>query len=160
MEPLLQIEKIDVYSPNGNGPINYWVQEIIEGRMPELDKEIHYWVHVRDVERAVETLQTNNITGVFSLSGRRAWNQQMVLDEIVRLWLRFQNAVHGTHTAESLSDIPSPAAFQVEEEHIRPNLAPLHEALVICGTDGWRPLIAMRVGLMECIAAELEKSSK
>ncbi|MBI31620.1 MAG: hypothetical protein CMB72_03345 [Euryarchaeota archaeon] len=160
MEPLLQIEKIDVYSPNGNGPINYWVQEIIEGRMPELDKEIHYWVHVRDVERAVETLQTNNIAGVFSLSGRRAWNQQMVLDEITRLWLRFQNAVHGTHTAESLSDIPSPAAFQVEEEHIRPNLAPLHEALVNCGTDGWRPLIAMRVGLMECIAAELENTSK
>ena len=81
MEPLLQIEKIDVYSPNGNGPINYWVQEIIEGRMPELDKEIHYWVHVRDVERAVETLQTNNIAGVFSVSGRRAWNKKKVLDE-------------------------------------------------------------------------------
>ncbi len=156
MEPSLQVEKIDVYSPNGNGLINYWVQEIIEGRKPELDEEIHYWVHIRDVERAVEILQTNNISGAYSLSGRRAWNQQMVLDEISRLWLRFQNAVHGTHTAESLSDIPSPAAFQVEGEHRRPNLAPLHEALVKCGTEGWRPLIAMRVGLMECIAAELE----
>ncbi len=160
MEPLLQIEKIDVYSPNGDGPINYWVKEIIEGRMPELDEKIHFWVHIRDVERAVETLQTNNISGSYSLSGRRAWNQQMVLDEISRLWLRFQNAVHGTHTAESLSDIPSPAAFQVEGEHRRPNLTPIHDALVNCGTDGWRPLIAMRVGLMECIAAELEKSSK
>lgn len=160
MESLLHIEKIDVYSPNGDGPINYWVREVINGRMPELDEKIHFWVHIRDVERAIETLQTNKISGTYSLSGRRAWNQQMVLDEISRLWLRFQNAVHGTHTAESLSDIPSPAAFQVEGEHRRPNLTPIHDALVNCGTEGWRPLIAMRVGLMECIAAELERTSK
>lgn len=158
MSSSLQIEQIDVYSPHGNGPINYWIRDIIEGRIPEVDDEVYYWVHIRDAERAIETLELNNIAGNFSLSGRRAWDQRMVLDEIVRLWTRFQNAVHGTHTAESLGEPPSPAASQVEGNQTRPDLGPLHEAMMSCGTDGWRPLIAMRVGLMECIAAELENS--
>jgi hypothetical protein len=34
----------------------------------------------------------------------------------------------------------------------RPDLAPLHEALLRCGSDGWRPLTSIRVGIMECIA--------
>ena len=84
----------------------------------------------------------------------------MVLDEINRLWLRYQNAVHGTHTIESLSDITSPAAFQIDAKDLRPDLGPLHDALLSCGTDGWRPMIAIRVGLMECIASTIEESLK
>ncbi|HJM66899.1 MAG TPA: hypothetical protein QF555_05085 [Candidatus Thalassarchaeaceae archaeon] len=160
MASSLHIEQVDVYSPHGNGPINHWIQDIIQDRIPEIDNEVHYWVHIRDAERAIETLKLNNISGKFSLSGRRAWNQNMVLDEIVRLWTRFQNAVHGTHTAKSLEEPPSPAAFQVEGDNTRPDLGPLHDALMGCGTDGWRPLIAMRVGLMECIAVELDANSK
>jgi len=156
MSSLLNIENIDVYSPGGSQPINQWVCDIIHGRVPEIEEKIRYWVHIRDAERAIEILKTNNIEGNFYLSGRRAWSQEMILDEINRLWTRFQNAVHGTHTIESLSDNISPAAFQVDAKHSRPDLGPLHDALLNCGTEGWRPLIAIRVGLMECIASAIE----
>ena len=160
MSSLLHIEHIDVYSPDGKETINQWVSDIVEGISPKLDKKIRFWVHIRDAERAVETLKNNNISGNFQLSGRRAWNQEMVLNEIRSLWIRYQNAVHGTHTIESLSDISSPAEFQIDARDLRPDLGPLHDALLSCGTDGWRPLIAIRVGLMECIASAIEKSSE
>ncbi len=34
----------------------------------------------------------------------------------------------------------------------RPNLSPLHSALLKVGAVGWHPLVPFRVGLMECIA--------
>ena len=75
-----------------------------------------------------------------------------------------QTNSHGDHrpptirpTIESLSEVPSPAAVRYSGERRRPNLGPLHDALVNCGADGWRPMIAMRVGLMECIAHSVEQ---
>ena len=160
MSSLLHIEYIDVYSPDGVETINRWVSDVINGIEPEREEKIRFWVHIRDAERAFQTLKNNEVSGNFQLSGRRAWSQEMVLDEINRLWLRYQNAVHGTHTIESLSDITSPAAFQIDANDLRPDLGPLHDALLSCGTDGWRPMIAIRVGLMECIASTIEESSK
>ena len=81
----------------------------------------------------------------------------MVTDEISRLWKRFQNSIEHSHTIDSLSETPSPAAVQYSGERRRPNLAPIHDALIGCGTDGWRPMTAMRVGLMECIAHSFEQ---
>jgi|TARA_Y100000768_G_scaffold113309_1_gene83502 hypothetical protein len=158
MSPLLHIEHIDVYSPDGVGTINQWVSDIVKGIEPQREERIRFWVHIRDADRAFETLKNNDVSGNFQLSGRRAWNQEMILNEINILWTRYQNAVHGTHTIESLSDITSPAAFQIDANNLRPDLAPLHDALLSCGTDGWRPLIAIRVGLMECIASAIEES--
>ena len=158
MSSLLHIEHIDVYSPDGVGTINQWVSDIVKGIEPQREERIRFWVHIRDADRAFETLKNNDVSGNFQLSGRRAWNQEMILNEINILWTRYQNAVHGTHTIESLSDITSPAAFQIDATNLRPNLAPLHDALLSCGTDGWRPLIAIRVGLMECIASAIEES--
>ena len=160
MSSLLHIEYIDVYSPDGVETINRWVSDIVNGIEPEREEKIRFWVHIRDAERAFQTLKNNEISGNFQLSGRRAWNQEMVLDEINRLWIRYQNAVHGTHTIESLSDITSPAAYQIDANDMRPDLGPLHDALLGCGTDGWRPLIPIRIGLMECIASTIEESSK
>ena len=158
MSSLLHIEHIDVYSPDGVGTINQWVSDIVKGIEPKREERIRFWVHIRDADRAFETLKNNDVSGNFQLSGRRAWNQEMILNEINILWTRYQNAVHGTHTIESLSDITSPAAFQIDANNLRPDLAPLHDALLSCGTDGWRPLIAIRVGLMECIASAIEES--
>ncbi|MBA41520.1 MAG: hypothetical protein CMB17_06645 [Euryarchaeota archaeon] len=158
MSSLLHIEHIDVYSPDGVGTINQWVSDIVKGIEPQREERIRFWVHIRDADRAFETLKNNDVSGNFQLSGRRAWNQEMILNEINILWTRYQNAVHGTHTIESLSDITSPAAFQIDANNLRPDLAPLHDALLSCGTDGWRPLIAIRVGLMECIASAIEES--
>ena len=160
MSSSLHIENIDVYSPDGVETINQWVSDIVNGIEPEREERIRFWVHIRDAERAFETLKNNDISGNFQLSGRRAWNQKMILNEINILWNRYQNAVQGTHTIESLSEITSPAAFQIDANDLRPDLGPLHDALLSCGTDGWRPLISIRVGLMECIASAIEGSLK
>jgi|TARA_A100001037_G_scaffold48372_1_gene40241 hypothetical protein len=153
----LTIEYIDVYAPGGNGPINQWVDAILSGNQPKVDSEIYHWVHIRDAESAHRTLSAHGVLGHFLLCGRRAWTQEMVTDEIRRLWTRFQNSIEHSHTIDSLSETPSPAAVQYSGERRRPNLAPLHDALVGCGTDGWRPMTAMRVGLMECIAHSFEQ---
>ncbi len=157
MSGKLTIDYIDVYNPDGNGPINQWVDNILAGIEPTTDLEIYHWVHIRDAESAHRILSENDVIGEFQLCGRRAWTQQMVIDEIYRLWTRFQNTIEHSHTIDSLSEIPSPAAVQYSGERRRPNLAPLHDALIQCGTDGWRPMIAMRVGLMECIAHSFEQ---
>ena len=130
----------------------------MKGIEPQREERIRFWVHIRDADRAFETLKNNDVSGNFQLSGRRAWNQEMILNEINILWTRYQNAVQGTHTIESLSEITSPAAFQIDANDLRPDLGPLHDALLSCGTDGWRPLVAIRVGLMECIACLLYTS--
>ena len=153
----LKIEFIDVYSPSGCGPINQWISAVMNDEEPETDDAIYHWVHIRDAEFAQRVLEENNVGGTFQLCGRRAWTQQMVVDEIKGLWSRFQNAVEHSHTIESLSEVPSPAAVRYSGERRRPNLGPLHDALVACGADGWRPMTAMRVGLMECIAPSSEQ---
>ena len=157
MSEYLSIEYIDVYSPSGDGPINHWVDSILAGGKPKKDQQIYHWVHIRDAESAHRILSENQINGRFQLCGRRAWTQEMVLSEIDRLWARFKNTIEHSHTIESLSEIPSPAAVQYSGKRQRPNLAPLHDALIECGTDGWRPMMAMRVGLMECIAHSFEQ---
>ena len=157
MSESLNINFIDVYSPDGDAPINDWVCSILMGNEPPPDDTIYHWVHHRDAEVAERILTEHDVTGTFDLCGRRAWTQQMVVDEIKGLWSRFQNAVKHSHTSQSLSDIPSPAAVRYSGEPRRPNLGPLHDALVNCGTDGWRPMTAMRVGLMECIANSAEQ---
>ena len=97
---------------------------------------------------------TNIFTqGVVDLCGRRAWGPDSVISEINLLWDRFTNAITYSHTAESLSNIPSPAAVQYEGERLRPDLKPLHDAMQIAGREeGWRPLTPMRVALMEFLA--------
>ena len=101
-------------------------------------------------------LSENSVKGKMDLCGRRAWTQEMVLDEIRHLWLRFQNTMEHSHSLESLSEIPSPAAVTYSGERRRPDLEPLHTALLSCGLDGWRPMTAIRVGIMECMAYLLE----
>ena len=157
MSEQLTIEYIDVYSPNGDGPINQWINAILDGVEPAPDSKIYHWVHVRDAERAHLILTKHSINGHFQLCGRRAWTQEMVLVEIKRLWARFQNTIEHSHTIDSLSETPSPAAVRYSGERRRPDLAPIHNALVECGTEGWRPMTAMRVGLMECIAHSFEQ---
>jgi hypothetical protein len=76
-----------------------------------------------------------------------------VISEINLLWHRFTNAITNSHTVESLSGIPSPAAIQYEGKRLRPDLKPLHEAMQNAGREeGWRPLTPMRVALMEFLA--------
>ena len=148
----LKFNRVDVYAPGQDDLLNLWVRRIMSGEDIELDPTVRYWVHIRDIERAEQELRIHREVGEYTLCGRRAWSQQMVLSEIALLWNRYSAAISGTHTAETLGDPPSPAASSVDGRAERPNLAPLHEALLRCGSDGWRPLTSIRVGIMECIA--------
>lgn len=154
---MAEVRLHDVYDPAGSGLLNIWVSAIIAGEEPEATDAIHHWVHVRDAEVAQRILEEHDVEGEFDLCGRRAWTQAMVLDEIRHLWSRFQHTLNHSHSAASLTEVPSPAAVTYTGPRRRPDLGPLHDALVACGSDGWRPMTAMRVGLMECIAHSVEQ---
>jgi hypothetical protein len=106
-----------------------WVKEGAEGLAPP-DLEARHWVHVRDASDAISLIilaDADAISqGVIDLAGRRAWSAEAVLDEMGLLWGRYTDA---------------------------PNLTPLHNALKSAGRDeGWHPLTAMRLGIMELFA--------
>ena len=132
-----------------------WVKDGSEGNPPE-DVEARHWVHIRDATDAIAQISLTKAdiaAEVIDLAGRRAWSSDAVLDEMKLLWRRYTDSLHLTHTVESLTNVPSPASQQFEGEISRPNLAPLHDAMVATGREeGWRPLTAMRVGLMELFA--------
>ena len=135
-----------------------WVKDGSEGNPPE-DVEARHWVHIRDATDAIAQISLaldipdNLIFRHLDVAGRRAWTSNAVLDEMKLLWRRYNDALHLTHTVESLTNVPSPASQQFDGHISRPNLVPLHNAMLESGREeGWRPLTAMRVGLMELFA--------
>jgi len=132
-----------------------WVKCGSQGIPPE-DIDARHWVHIRDATDAIAQISLADLDiapEVIDLAGRRAWSSYAVLDEMKLLWRRYTDALHLTHTVESLTNVPSPASQQFEGEISRPNLTPLHNAMLAAGREeGWRPLTAMRVGLMELFA--------
>ena len=118
MSEELFIDYIDVYSPSGK--CNQSIRHLAE--LSKVDT-IYHWVHIRDADSAHRVLSNNGIKGRFQLCGRRAWTQQMVVDEIRRLWTRFENSIN--HIIRLiLCEVPSPAAVQYSGERRRPDLAP------------------------------------
>ena len=143
-------------SPSDWGPrdIHEWSSMIMEGENESPEMQSRHWLHVRDATDALSLLiMADTIpNGVLNMSGRRAWKPQEVLGEMALLWDRFTNALNHSHTTKSLSAIPSPVPESSRESVSRPDLGPLHEALRELGTDGWHPLVPMRVALMEVFA--------
>ena len=132
-----------------------WVKGGSQGSPPE-DIDARHWVHIRDATDAIVQISLTDgdtPSGVIDLAGRRAWSSDAVLDEMKLLWRRYTDALHLSHTVESLTNVPSPASQQFDGQISRPNLVPLHNAMLASGREeGWRPLTAMRVGLMELFA--------
>jgi len=137
--PELDIRLHDVYCPSGVGDSDDELAESVDGV-----GMMSTWVQW--VISGSEGDAPNDDRGV------RHW----VLDEMQGLWQRWLNTMDHSHTTASLSEVPTPAAVSYTGERRRPDLAPLHDALVAAGTDGWRPMTAMRVGLMECLAVSSE----
>ncbi len=137
-----------------------WVKEGSQGNPPG-DIEARHWVHIRDATDAIVQISLTDAeipNGVIDLAGRRAWSSNAVLDEMKLLWRRYTDALYLSHTVESLTNVPSPASQQFEGQISRPNLIPLHNAMIASGREeGWRPLTAMRVGLMELFAHSQDK---
>ncbi len=157
----MMIELSDVIIPNGgrkwgNGTMIDWVQQIKRGEDPPIESETRFWVNVRDVADAISTLCLGNkdkpVEGSFRMCGRRSWKSEHVIDEIRVLWNRYNNAINHTHTAESLSEVPSPVRGIFSNGVKKPDLRGLHEALIASGGEGWHPLVPMRISLMEMIA--------
>ena len=132
-----------------------WVKSGSQGYPPE-DIDARHWVHIRDATDAIVQISLTDAeiaNRVIDLAGRRAWSSSAVLDEMKLLWRRYTDALHLSHTVESLTNVPSPASQQFEGQISRPDLVPLHNAMIASGREeGWRPLTAMRVGLMELFA--------
>lgn len=143
----------------GSDVLNDWVDWIKDGAdgIAPPDIEARHWVHIRDAADAITLIvlaDSAAITqSVIDIAGRRAWTADAVLGEMRLLWGRYTNALNLSHTIESLSNVPSPAATQFSGSFSRPDLGPLHESMLAAGrSEGWRPLTAMRVGLMELFA--------
>jgi len=115
-----------------------------------------HWLHVRDATDALSLLIMADTgvlpVGKLDMTGRRAWRPEEIIDELAILWGRFTDALNYSHTTESLSSIPSPVPDSTGKSVTRPDLGPLHEALRELGSDGWHPLVPMRVALMEVFA--------
>ena len=156
------IELSDVIIPNGgrkwgNGIMIDWIEQIMSGKQPTLESNTRFWINVRDVVDAISTICLNekeNIPdGNYRMCGRRSWEMEDVADEIRILWERYNNAIHHSHTVESLSEVPSPVRGIHSEITEKPDLSNLHEVLIKIRGDGWHPLVPMRVSLMEMIAS-------
>ena len=151
----------DLYIPGGAGP---WGPQEIEvaldrhqgmGSGDSLEEHPRWWLHVRDLLDAAVLLLHDPPLGVLHASGRRGWPHDVLLSELDMLWSRL-HAVRGSSL--SAADL-APAETRLEvvaDRSSRPDLAPLHSALQRAAADGWHPVIPLRVGLMECIAARLD----
>ena len=154
------IELEDVIIPGGGG--NWgdqimidWVRQIMNGIEPEIENVDRFWVNVRDVNDAITCLCMNgipNLSGTFRMCGRRAWCSEDVIDEIRILWERYNNAINHSHTIESLSEIPSPVRGIYTKKSQTLDLGGIHQALIASGSEGWHPVVPMRVSIMEMIA--------
>ncbi|MDP7002345.1 MAG: hypothetical protein QF911_02065 [Candidatus Thalassarchaeaceae archaeon] len=139
----------------GTEVIREWVAAVKRNEEIDMESGTRYWVHVRDVVDAISvlTLSEGGIpSGEIDICGRRGWHCEDVLDEIRLLWTRFINSIHHSHTIESLSEITSPVKGDGSDKSLRPDLRPLHEALMASCGSGWHPLVQMRTSLMELIA--------
>ena len=142
----------------GTGILSGWVEGVKRGDIEDRpnNAKARHWVHVRDVVDALAILtmaEADPIAkGTIDVCGRRAWAEQDVIEEIGLLWQRYLNAIHHSHTPESLSDVPSPVRASDVTHSNRPDLGPLHNALINAGSEGWHPLVPMRTALMELIA--------
>ena len=115
-----------------------------------------HWVNVRDVCDALCTIimseSSNSITGNLNISGRRSWSPEYIVKEMSMLWGRYSASLNYSHTVESLSSVPGPLSQEPNIQVERPDLSPLHKLLIECGSEGWYPLVPMRVSLMEIFA--------
>ena len=160
-ESKIVIELEDVIIPGsteswGNQMMLDWVRQIKNEIEPEIEHVDRFWVNVRDVTDAITCLCMNekepNLSGRFRMCGRRAWSSENVIDEIRILWERYNNAINHSHTIESLSEIPSPVRGIYSEKSETPDLGGIHQALIASGSEGWHPVVPMRVSIMEMIA--------
>lgn len=161
----LVISIYDLLIPEGK---NKWSSDILFEWLEQFKKNndktfnveaIHYWVHIRDAIEAILVLllseEFSNIRGKLNITGRRAWSNYSVFEELEMLLLRYTNSINYSHSLESLSKIPNPVKKNEKNIKERPDLDLLNKELLRAGGDGWHPLTPLRTGLMELLAQNL-----
>ena len=148
-----------MYIPSGSGD---WGPSEIEQHLDWLVNssgespigEARHWVHIRDVVDMVALLLDDPPTGRIDVCGRRCWSNEAMSAELEMLFSRVKAAEKKTFQLENLKIFEPKVEPTVAKN--RPDLSPLHSALQAVGEVGWHPLVPFRVGLMECIAYQLE----
>ncbi len=115
-----------------------------------------YWLSVIDAANAIAHLaNSGNHYSNLHMCGRREWFTEDTQAEFEMLWERTSQGQSGEFTAQTLfgQEIAGMEAKPIQEESSpRPDLQPLHNALVEITGDGWRPLIPLRTAIMTMIA--------
>ncbi len=154
----------DLLSPDGklthwgDSELHDWAKTIMKGDeiSPLKRQNYRFWVNIRDVCDALCILimddRSRKMKRIINIAGRRAWPSASIIQEMEMLWGRYSNSLNHSHTVESLSSVPGPAVDVPRERTERPDLSSLHDCLRQCGSEGWHPLVPMRVSLMEIFA--------
>ena len=115
-----------------------------------------YWLSVIDAANAIAHLASagNHYSGLH-MCGRREWLCEDTRAEFEMLWERTSQGQSGKFTSETLfgHEIAGMEAKPIQaDSSTRPDLQPLHNALLEITADGYRPLIPLRTAIMTMIA--------
>tara|TARA_B100000401_G_scaffold156857_1_gene104824 strand:- start:611 stop:1027 length:417 start_codon:yes stop_codon:yes gene_type:complete len=119
-----------------------------------------YWLSVIDAANAIAHLaNTGSHYSGLHMCGRREWFCGDTQAEFQMLWDRTSQGQSGEFTARTLfgHEIAGMEAKPIQAEtSTRPDLQPLHNALLEITGDGWRPLIPLRTAIMTAIAGMID----
>ena len=125
----------------------------------------HWWVSEMDVADSIVRILVSDqpFPNDANISGRRAWSDNQTVEEMRLLFSRTMAGKSGMFSAQHLTTPPSPTieveaiSKDNESEYPRPNLDSIHQVLVACDGDGWRPLMPIRSALMAFLAGAIQE---
>lgn len=142
-----------------------WVETLLLGGEPTLDSQPRHWLSHRDAATGIfDLLHCEKLSdGIIPMCGRKLWTPS---ETSVQLELLLQRSLSASEHSFSVSELavdPEQVYSDVSSiskvggpSHYRPDLEPLHSALLELKPEGWRTLTPLRVSLMEVIANYLE----
>jgi hypothetical protein len=158
------------------------IEILLQGGEPTLASQPRHWLSHRDAASGIfDLLRCEKLPdGIIPMCGRKAWSASATIEQLKLLLQRSLSASTQSFTASDLAadsslgtpgtdpfaskSTTTPAATSAGSaisegggpSPNRPNLAPLHSALLKLQPEGWRTMTPLRVGLMEVIANHLE----
>ena len=138
--------------------LNRWFDSLQGGSAPLIEEGLRYWVSADEVVSAVYRLMVGGgvLPDVMHICGRRGLTHAETLAEFSVLMRRTLRIKADGVQIEDL--VPMDSSMESSSRNTRPDLAPLHGALISAGMpDGWRPMYGVGVALMQWLAWRLEE---
>ena len=160
------------------------IEILLRGGEPTLASQPRHWLSHRDAASGIfDLLRSKELPdGIIPMCGRKAWSASATIEQLKLLLQRSLSASTQSFTASDLAADSSLSTSGTDSETTasksastsavtsagsaisegggpspnRPDLAPLHSALLKLQPEGWRTMTPLRVGLMEVIANHLE----